>query len=191
MTNEFDRAILDFVREHLYSPAMHVIMTFFTYLGEAGIFWLTLGIVLLFFKRTRICGAAVLISVALTFLIGEFTIKNIVQRLRPFLQDPTIELLIKPPSGYSFPSGHTGSSFAAATAIFLTTKDKRKLYGIIAYITAALIAFSRIYHHVHFPTDVLAGMVLGSTIAALVCFVIKRKFTKKDAKIPPAEKHTE
>ena len=101
-------------------------------------------------------------AMLLGLLIGEVTIKNIVCRPRPFQElSRDIQLLIPPPSGWSFPSGHSCASFAAATAIFL--RDKR--WGTGALLLAALIAFSRVFLFVHYPTDVLAGSALGVACA--------------------------
>ena len=108
---------------------------------------------------------------AITFLVGDVVLKNWIQRPRPFQEMP-VELLIPPPESFSFPSGHTSSSFAAASVIYRV----RKSWGIAAFILAVLIGFSRLFLFVHYPTDVLAGAVLGLLVGNLVCFCIgKRK----------------
>ena len=114
----------------------------------------------------------VLMSLALCAIITSGVIEPLVGRLRPF-QIKDIVPYIAPPGGYSFPSGHTSSSFTAATAIFLCHRRE----GAIAYVLAALIAFSRLYFYVHFPTDVLTGALLG-----ILCAFAVNKFTSKHLK---------
>ena len=74
------------------------------------------------------------------------------------------------PNSYSFPSGHSSSSFAAATALFIMNKKT----GVCAYVLAFLIAFSRLYNYVHFPSDVICGIILGILSALLIYFIFKK-----------------
>ena len=137
------------------------IFIFFTQLpGAVGQLWLILGIILLIFKRTRKTGAAVLISFVGVVLFGELFLKHAVTRLRPCQIDPAFILLVKRPTSSSFPSTHSAFAFGSATAIFMTYRK----VGIAAFIVAALIAFSRLYLFLHFPTDVLCGVILGIVI---------------------------
>lgn len=135
-----------------------------TSLGDSGIFWILTGAVLLCFQKTRKIGFSVLLSLLCGFLIGNLFLKNIIARDRPCWIDKSIILLIDSPKDYSFPSGHTLASFEAAVSILLYNKK----WGIAALILAALIAVSRLYLFVHFPTDVLGGMLLGTLIAVAV-----------------------
>ena len=128
--------------------------------GSYGQLWVCVGIILLLFRKTRRTGAAVLISYAAVNLVGQFFLKNLFCRLRPCQIDQTFALLVPPPTSYSFPSTHSGVSFAAAACIFLNHKKA----GPAVYVIAALIAFSRMYLFLHFPTDVLAGAVLGTVM---------------------------
>lgn len=125
--------------------------------GDYGYLWLAVGVLLLIFRRTRRCGAAVLLAYALTFVVGQYLLKDLIARARPCHIDETVELLVKRPSSYSCPSTHTGWSLAAATVIFCYFRK----WGIAALVLAAIIGFSRMYLFVHFPTDVLLGAVLG------------------------------
>ena len=119
-----------------------------------------------------------LLTMLMCLILGNGVIKNLVARPRPFQAfDREIVLLIPPPGEYSFPSGHTLHSFAAAVTIFLHNKKA----GVAALLLAALIAFSRLYFFVHFPTDVLAGMVLG-TLAALLVYALAKKVRPLKAK---------
>ena len=123
-----------------------------------------MAVVLLFFKKTRKIGIMCAVSLILSVVINNVIIKNLVARTRPYEVVEGLKLLIAKQSDFSFPSGHTGASFAAAVVIFMKTPKK---YGIPAMRMAALIAFSRLYVGVHYPTDVLAGLVTG-TICALM-----------------------
>lgn len=125
--------------------------------GSYGQIWLILAVLLLFFKRTRKCGITMVLSYVLVFLVGQFALKDLIARPRPCQIDQAVELLVKRPSSYSCPSTHSAWAFAAATSVFL----HHKTGGILAGIAALIIAFSRLYLFVHFPTDVLLGAVLG------------------------------
>lgn len=162
-----------FLQEHLRTAFGDFFFPLVTHLGDAGIVWIALGLSLLIPKKTRRCGLAVLIALAVTFVVGNVVMKNLIARPRPFIVYPDIELLIAPPSGFSFPSGHSSSSFAAATALFCFYKKP----GIAALVLAALIAFSRMYLFVHYPTDVLTGIMLGIFMALAVCCMMRRPET--------------
>lgn len=152
------------------------VMIFITELGNAGFIWILTGVILLIPEKTRKCGAVMLAALAFSFLTGNLIIKNLVGRERPFIRNGAVPLLIPAPSGFSFPSGHTLSSFTAATVLFLFHKGA----GTGAYILAALIAFSRMYLFVHFPTDILAGILLGVLDGALVFLAMRRAERKVD-----------
>ncbi len=164
---------------------MDVLMTVFSYLGEWGAVWIVLGVAMLFPKKTRATGAILLAALILCTLVGEVTIKNIVARPRPFTYND-FPLIIKTPSGYSFPSVH--SCIAFSSAVVLLVRDRRfgipalflRRFGIPALFLAALIAFSRLYNYVHFPTDVFCGIILGIICAVVTLFVFKKTgLTKK------------
>lgn len=149
-------------------------------MGSYGTIWLIVAVPMLFFKKTRRAGIAVLISYALVFITGQFLLKDWIARPRPCHIDETVELLIQRPSSYSCPSTHSGWAFAAATAILL----HHKKWGIGVMIVAVLIAFSRMYLFVHFPTDVLFGAVLGVLLgiaAAKLTGLISAKLASKKA----------
>lgn len=135
-----------------------------TALGNTGIFWILLGIVLVLLVRTRRMGLSMLISIAIGAVIGNLILKNLVARDRPCWIDSQVVLLIENPKDYSFPSGHTMVSFEGAVSILM----KNRRWGIAALVLACLIAGSRLYLFVHFPTDVLFGAALGTVIAVLV-----------------------
>lgn len=123
------------------------------------ILWLILPMVLIMRKNTRKAGWIVLAAIAIEFILCNVVMKNAFHRIRPFDVNTDITLLISKPSDYSFPSGHTSLSFAAVTALWLSGKLKK--WRIPALVFAFLIAFSRLYLYVHYPTDVLMGIAVG------------------------------
>lgn len=152
------------------------LMVIITTLGNSGFIWICLGIILLIKKNTRKIGITVLIALTLSLLVGNIILKNTVKRDRPFWEDNSITILIKSPADYSFPSGHTEASFAAAVAIYLN----RKKEGIAALILAGLIAFSRLYLFVHFPSDVVGGIVIGSILGIIANKIVNKIYSKKE-----------
>lgn len=156
--------------QELHNPILDQIMIFITTLGDHGLFWIGIGIVCLVLKKHRKMGLQVLVSMLFTFIIGNLILKNWFQRERPYVGVDDITLLIPEPGEFSFPSGHTMNGFTAATALFLNNKK----IGIPALILAGIIAFSRMYHFVHFPTDIIGGFCVGTAVAIVVDYV----FTK-------------
>jgi undecaprenyl-diphosphatase len=154
---------------------------FFTQLpGAIGQLWLIVGIVLLFFKRTRKTGAAVLVSYIGVLLFGELLLKHVVTRMRPCQIDQTFAMLVERPTSSSFPSTHSAFAFGTAMAIFMNHRRA----GVLMFIVATLVAFSRLYLFVHFPTDVLCGIVLGIVVgfaAARICDFVEKKMQKENS----------
>lgn len=166
----FDSAIYNFITEHVANPVLDQFFRVVTRFGDGGIFWIVLGIAFLFFKKLRKCGFLMLFGLLLGALATDVFIKEAVARVRPYLTHPEIgELfhLIPPEKSFSFPSGHTTASFAAGVVMFCYNKK----WGTAGLVFAFIIAFSRIYVYVHYPTDVLAGMVIG-TAAALISYFL-------------------
>ncbi|MCI8700644.1 MAG: phosphatase PAP2 family protein [Clostridia bacterium] len=157
----------------MHNNILDNIMKLITILGDAGIIWLLIALILILKTKTRKCGILIVIALFLGLLIGNLLLKNIIARPRPFIVDKTINLLIKIPEDYSFPSCHTMASFEAAIIIFLHNKK----WGISAIILAILIGFSRIYLFVHYPSDVVFGAILGSLIS-IVVFYGENKYRK-------------
>lgn len=167
---QIDFSVLDFIQENLKCGFMDWLMVLLSRLGEGGIIWFAIAIPMLFFKKSRTCGVVMILSMGVTLLLGEFVLKNLVGRVRPCNVNTQIEMLINRPSSYSFPSGHTSSSFASATTIFQWNKKA----GILALVLAFLVAFSRLYNYVHFPTDVIAGAVFGILASILVYYIFRK-----------------
>ena len=153
-----DANILLFIQEYLRQDWMDQFWKGITMLGNVGWFWILLSVILLFSKKTRPIGITALLSLALGALITNLFLKNVVARIRPYEVINGLILLIEKQRDFSFPSGHTCASFAAAM-VYLKMMPKR--YGVPFVILAALIAFSRLYVGVHYPTDVIGGLIIG------------------------------
>ena len=182
----FDLPILDWIQANMANPFLDMIMPWITLLGDAGIFWMIVAAVLAITKKYRKIGFGMAIAMALGLLVCNVTLKPLVGRIRPYdFQETlgvTINLLIEKQHDFSFPSGHTIASFEACTVILL---GSRKL-GIPATLLAILIAFSRLYLYVHYPTDVIASVILGTLFGVIgylvthkITFSLKGKYLKK------------
>lgn len=164
-----DMAILDFVQTYLRCDFLDMAMPVTTWLGNGGILWIICSLLLTAYPGTRKAGIAMAVSLVLEVLCCNVMLKPFVARVRPCDVNTTVQLLIPHPEGFSFPSGHTGASFAAAAALFF---GKNRM-GAPAFIMAALIGFSRIYLYVHYPADVLAGALLGIMLGWLGNVLVK------------------
>ena len=175
--NEFELPILWWIRENLTCPFLDTVMPYISSLARHGEFWILLALILMCFKKTRKAGVAMGLAMACGYLVGNIGLKNIVARTRPY-DMVEVELLVKSLSDFSFPSGHTLVSIEAATAL---TVYHRK-WGIAALVLAVVIALSRLYLFVHYPTDVLAGVIIGVIIALLCCRLTDWLWSRKKAK---------
>ncbi len=174
----FDLPILEWIAANLKCGFLDTVMPLITLLGDAGIFWILCSVVMILIPKYRKTGLAMGISLLIGLLVCNVTLKPLVGRIRPYdyqLQhfQKEIILLVEGLHDYSFPSGHTIASFEAATALLIGNKK----LGIPAMILAVLIAFSRLYLYVHYPTDVLASVVLGIGIAILGTFLVKKGYS--------------
>lgn len=160
--------------QSLRTPWLDSFMAGITRLGDHGTFFILLGLLLAAVAGTRETGLRVLLSLFIGALIGNVLLKNMIGRERPCWIDQEIVLLVSNPHDYSFPSGHTLVSFETAVSVFL----KNRKWGVLLLILAVLIAFSRLYLFVHFPTDVLTGILLGTAIALFVGKLPRRYFVK-------------
>ena len=164
---------LDFLQT-IHTPLLDKILAFITSLGIAGISWFVLAVVLLILPKTRKTGIIVAAALLMDLILCNLILKNLVARVRPYDVNTAIAILIKKPLDFSFPSGHTAASFAAMTALFLA---KMKKAWIAALVLAVLIAFSRLYFYVHYPTDVLGGAVVG-ILSGIIGYTIVEKIDK-------------
>lgn len=176
MNWEFD---LLYFLQGLHSPVLDKIMVVITTLGDAGLIWILLAVVLMFTKKYRTCGVTMAVALVMMLVFGNGILKNIFMRERPCWIDESVVLLIKNPHDYSFPSGHTYSSIVAATVLWLANKRA----GMAAFVLAVLIAFSRMYLFVHFPTDILTSLFLGVLTAGVAHWLVKRYYAGIAAKL--------
>ena len=182
----FDLPILDWIANHLYCDFLDWLMPIITLFGDAGIFWIACAVVLIIFPKTRKIGLSMGVALLLGLVLCNMTLKPLVARIRPY--DYQLEhfkkyivLLVETPHDYSFPSGHTIASFEAAVVLLV----KNKKLGIPAMILAVLIAFSRMYLYVHYPTDVLVSVVLGTLLAYLGMFLVDKLWALWERKRKP------
>lgn len=158
------------IQNYLANPFLNEVFKVITYLGDRGFFWILLIVLLLIPKKTRYVGFVMLVSLILDFL-GCNIIKLIVNRLRPY-ESYEFQILIEAPSGSSFPSIHSSTAFVCAWVYFLLAK--KKPYELLRWpflILAALIAFSRLYLFVHYPSDVIVGAVIGILVAYIGIYI--------------------
>lgn len=174
-----DDTVLDFIYLHARSDMLDLIMPVISKAGNLGMIWIITGFILLCIKKQRTTGIIILTALIISAVFGDLIIKNIFARPRPFSHDPDILLLIPEPRDHSFPSGHTVSSFASAAALFMVN-----IYaGVFGIIAACMISFSRIYLYVHYPSDIIAGILLGSmsfyasrkSVALISNSIVKRR----------------
>lgn len=161
---QLDFSVLYRIQDIFRCPALDFLMPKITFLGNAGLIWLLTAGVLILIPKYRRTGLLLLAGLAAGVLVGNVAMKNLFARPRPCWVDTAVQLLVSVPADYSFPSGHTLSSVIAATV--LTAADSR--FALFAVPLASLIAFSRLYLFVHFPTDVLASVILGVAIGLIV-----------------------
>lgn len=152
---------LDWLHQFTH-PVMDALAVFFNWAGMHGELWILFGVLLLVRRPTRKAGLAMLLALLFYLVAGDMILKPLFARPRPCDLNPLVQLLVARPNGHSFPSGHTSSAFAAAGALFF----QNKRLGVPALVLAAFIGFTRLYLYVHFPTDVLAGVVLGLALGA-------------------------
>ena len=150
--------ILDMI-QNLRTPIGDVVVPLITRLGDAGIIWIILMVLLLIIPKTRKTGVIMMAALLVDVLLCNVFIKNLVARTRPFDVNTAVQLLVAKPRDYSFPSGHTAASFASVTALYLA--GEKKMWKA-ALVLAVLIALSRLYLYVHYPTDIIGGVIFGS-----------------------------
>jgi len=174
---QVDFAVLDFIYENIRCAFLDPLMLWVTRFADAGIGWIVLGLVFLFPKKIRFWGATALFAMIVGLVAGELVLKNIFCRMRPYdayilYHNSPLPFILNAgtESSFSFPSGHTCCSFASATVYFYGNKK----WGSVALVFAGLIGFSRMYNYVHFPTDVLGGMLLGILSGVFAVWLFKK-----------------
>lgn len=174
-----DKSLLYFFSTTLRNPVLDKLMPFLTNLNNHGELWIGISIILIINKNmdVRKLGISMLIGVIFGYLIGEAGLKNLLGRKRPIGTEFNYNFIIKVPTSFSFPSGHTSSSFAAfGVCLFKKAKYRYWVLGL-----AILMAFSRMYLHVHYPSDVLGGIILG-LISGKVGVYLGNLFYRKNRK---------
>lgn len=198
---DWDAGLLIYIQEHLRSDLLTPFMTAVTHTADSGLIWIIVSIILVIVPKSRRIGIIAGSSIALEALLTNVCIKNIVARTRPYEAVEGLVNLIEKQKDFSFPSGHTGASFAVAGALLLIAllglpvaagsgKISRtklsaayKICAVLAVIYAVIIAFSRLYLGVHYPTDVLGGFLLGigsSITAYFVYQIVIRKIAERN-----------
>ena len=170
----WEEAFLLFLQD-IRTDFMNPIMRFFSFLGNSGWLWIVICILLLIYKPTRPIGVIAAVTLLVSAGLCNGLIKHIVNRTRPYDAIEELTLIAKKPNDSSFPSGHSNASFAVACAITWCFAKKRKWIGIILIGIASLIAFSRLYVGAHYPTDVIAGVLLGIVISIVVYLLLRKK----------------
>lgn len=174
-----DKAILSFLSVNLKNPFFDLLMPFVSLINNHGEVWIAISIILMINKNTAVrrLGITMLIGVAMGALVGEAGLKNLIGRERPIGDEFNFNFIIPKPTSYSFPSGHTTSSFAAfGVCLFKKAKYRWWVLGL-----SSLIAFSRLYLHVHYPSDILGGIALGF-VCAWVAVILGNGFFRKSEK---------
>ena len=167
----FDLPILDWIAKNMRCGFLDAVMPIITLLGDAGIFWIALSVVFLLIPKLRKAGLSMAIALLMGLVVCNMTLKPLCARIRPYdFYGEAMQLLVATPHDFSFPSGHTIASFEAATALAIHNKK----LGIPALVLAGLIAFSRLYLYVHYPTDVLVSIVLGIAFAFLSTWLVRK-----------------
>ena len=180
----FDLPILDWIAANLWCPVLDVAMPIITLLGDAGIFWIAIAVLFMITKKYRKTGIGMMLALMMGLVVCNIWMKPTIARIRPydfqmeyFMKE--IPLLAGAMHDFSFPSGHTIASFEAAVVIALNHKKM----GTAALILAVLIAFSRLYLYVHYPTDVIFSVFLGTAFAFLGNFLAGKIMNKLPEKL--------
>lgn len=171
-----DTSLLLWIQSTLRTPILDVFFSLYTQLGNVGLVWIVLSLVMVIFKRTRKVGLAGLFALLCSLLFTNCLLKPLISRDRPWVSIADYIPLLYSSDSHSFPSGHTSASFAAAVAWYKMAPDKG--WCKVAIGGAILMGFSRLYVGVHYPTDVLGGVIIG-ILAALCGVAIYKKLANQ------------
>lgn len=177
----FDSSILLWIQDNVRADFATPVVKIITHLGDKGIFWILLTLALLVFRKTRRLGVLCGVSMVIGLLVTNLILKNWVARVRPYELIGELKLIIGRADDWSFPSGHTTNSLACAWVLFRRAPKK---WGVPALVLAILIALSRLYVGIHYPTDILGGAAIGLGSACLSLWLVP----KAEKKFPVIEK---
>ena len=170
-------AILNWIQAHLRCGFLDAVLPAVSRTADHGELWIILAVVLLLIRNQRKYGAAVACGLVLDLVSCNLLLKPLIGRVRPFAVNTAVELLVKAPLDASFPSGHTAASFAAVFALKTAGSPLWKP----ALVVAIVIAFSRLYLYVHWPSDVLAGALLGAAVGWAGAKIVEKVLEKRKA----------
>ena len=176
--SQLDGQTLLFVQDHLRFEELNPFMIRFTNLGEFGLIWIIITVLLLIPKKSRRAGICSALALVASLCVTNFFLKNYVARVRPYEVVEGLTSLLGPVGEWSFPSGHASSGFAAAAAIY---KSRPKRVGVPCIILAALLAWSRLYVGVHYPSDVIGGAIIGALLGLIVFWIFGEREYKRKA----------
>lgn len=171
---QIDGEILLWIQNHLRMEFLNPVVILITSLGNAGWFWLAVCAALLITKKYRRTGLTGLTAILIGFLITNLWLKNMVARIRPYETIEGLRLIGERAADFSFPSGHSTCSMAAAVVLFARLPSRQ---GALALALGILICASRLYIGIHYPTDVLAGIGIGTMSAIAAMKIIKQEKT--------------
>jgi len=172
--NKFDNYILNIIKRYVHNKYLDIIMPITTVMGNLGVIWILIAIILILDKQYRVVGNSIILTLIISTIVGEGIIKHIVRRIRPCNKLENINSIGLKPKSYSFPSGHTLSSFAAAEMLSIYFTQYKLVFMLIAF----LIALSRLYLYVHYPTDVISGIIIGVICSKIIFAVLQKGYVQ-------------
>ena len=173
----FEMRVLNFIQDNIRNSFFDSIFVFITKLGDYGLIWILLALYFIFYKKNVTIGIMIFIALLSSAVVTNFWLKELIARPRPYTMQ-RIDLLIKKSNEFSFPSGHTSSSFAVAMIIYHFKKD----FGKWMLVLAGLIGFSRVYIFFHYPTDIIGGLAIGILLADGIYYIYTKIYLNKKNK---------